>query len=411
MYFSQKYKKKKRLGYLLKIFPLLSETFVIGEIEEFKKRNLQIIVASIYRPPHVLIARSHNNFHQNILYWFDIDRSILACILKKNFKFFIKHPFKYLATFLKWKRSFSFSELLKLVYLTDYFSSKDVYHIHTHFAWEHLLFLQFIKDLVGITYSVTVHAADIFTQDKMILKNLLNKAHFVATISNYNKSFLIHNHIVDSSKVFLVRCGINSSWLKEEVKPIWINSPPRILSIGRLVPKKGFDILICALAFLKKENIPFYAEIIGSGPLENELKSMISKYNLDLKVKLLGSLDHSKVKEKLKNSDIFVLACKQAPNGDMDGIPVVLMEAMALGKIVISTKLSGIPELIQHEENGFLVEPNNPFELAQTLKMILKNSYPTQIVYSARETISKKYTIEKQVDSLLKAFRLFSIDI
>ncbi len=408
--FSQN-KKKKKLGYLLKIFPLLSETFVIEEINELKRRGFQPVVASLYRPPHFLLAKSCSNFFENVLYWFDIDKSILTFILKKNFNFFLKQPFKYLATFLKWKKTFSFSELLKLVYLADFFSSKNVYHIHTHFAWEHLSFLQFIKDLTGITYSVTVHAADIFTQDRLILKRLLNEASFVTTISNYNKNFLIYNHIFNPSKIFLVRCGLNSSWFKEKIRPFWLNKPPLILSVGRLVPKKGFDTLIQALFYLKNENIPFRAEIIGSGPLENELRSMVSKYNLDFEVKLLGPLEHSKVKEKMQNADIFVLACKQALNGDMDGIPVVLMEAMALGKIVISTKLSGIPELIQHSINGFLVDPDNPFELAQVLKMILTNSYPAQIVYFARETISKEYTIEKQVDNLLKAFRLCSIGI
>ncbi|WNO61668.1 glycosyltransferase [Rheinheimera sp. MMS21-TC3] len=170
-----------------------------------------------------------------------------------------------------------------------------------------------------------------------------------------------------------------------------LNNPIQLLSVARLVEKKGLDDAIDAISLLKQQQIPAKLTIIGDGPLKAALQQHIQHLNLQDRVKLAGALPHSDVKQALERCDIFMLPSKTAANGDMEGIPVSLMEAMARGIIVLSTKHSGISELIKHNENGYLVDENAPEQLAQQIQSIAKANNLSQIRLSARAQIEAHF--------------------
>src|SRR5262249_41577022 len=148
---------------------------------------------------------------------------------------------------------------------------------------------------------------------------------------------------------------------------------PMILSVGRLVPKKGMKCLIEACAQLRDRDVPFCCRIIGSGPLRSDLQSLVERLDLEGRVMFLGSMTHDALIDVYGLATIFALVPQIAEDGDRDGIPNVLVEAMAAGLPVVSTTISGIPELIEHGRTGVLVEPNDPVALADVIADLLRN--------------------------------------
>ncbi|MCJ8271517.1 MAG: glycosyltransferase, partial [Psychrosphaera sp.] len=170
---------------------------------------------------------------------------------------------------------------------------------------------------------------------------------------------------------------------------------------GRLVEKKGIDTLIRAISLLHKQDQKIELFIAGSGPLADELASLVQQTGLtSAEVKFLGAMPHTQVADFIESLDVFVLPCKQDKNGDMDGIPVVLMEAMLSGVPVISTEISGIPELVINKETGLLVQPGNEHVLAEAMTSIindasLKDVMIKQAVAKVRNEFSLKGNTEK----------------
>jgi glycosyltransferase involved in cell wall biosynthesis len=162
-----------------------------------------------------------------------------------------------------------------------------------------------------------------------------------------------------------------------------------------LVEKKGMDLLILAAQELRKREIDFIIELGGSGELKNDLRELVNQYSLESHIVFAGAISHHQVSAWLQKADIFVLACKQDRHGDQDGIPVVLMEAMAMGIPVVSTAISGIPELIQDGVSGFLATPNDPMSLTDKICQALnpKNDI-LKITHLARATIVKSFDIK-----------------
>jgi glycosyltransferase involved in cell wall biosynthesis len=150
--------------------------------------------------------------------------------------------------------------------------------------------------------------------------------------------------------------------------------PGRILSIGRLVPKKGFDVLIEALRILAERRVDFTCEIVGSGPLREPLESAVQAAGLAERVSFRGARLQHEIVDAYRRASLFVLAPVMTEDGDRDGIPNVLVEAMACGVPVVSTRLSGIPELIEPGVDGLLVEPNDPGALAKAIERLLTNA-------------------------------------
>ena len=278
--------------------------------------------------------------------------------------------------------------------LANQLINKKCEHIHVHFAHVPTDLAMYAATLAGIDFSVTAHANDLF-QRGYLLKQKVERAKFFITISEYNRQFLISQG-ADGHKVTVLHCGVDPAQfsLRQNFKP---SSIPKIGVVARLVEKKGIDHLIKAVAYLKQQGNSFQLAIVGDGPLLNEHKALATELGLSSKeVDFLGAVDHHEIAPFINSLDVFVLPCQKDSSGDMDGIPVVLMEAMLSGTPVISTPVTGIPELIIHQETGLLAPIGSKKELADCIEQCVDETDLTQ------ERVKKGVAKVQQDFSLIK---------
>ncbi|MBC8424944.1 glycosyltransferase [bacterium] len=239
-------------------------------------------------------------------------------------------------------------------------------HIHAHLANPPGSYAMFLGLLTGIPYSITGHAADLYCKPVGNDTKIRLAAGMVA-ISEYNMRHYRELH-PDLRKAEVIHCGVELDDFTFKARGS-LPLPLRILAVGRAAEKKGFRHLLDALQILKERQIPYRCDLIGGGPLLDTLKQQQLDLSLDDLV-IHGPLQQSEVKAMLGRAHVFTLPCVIASDGDIDGIPVSLMEAMACGCPVVSTHISGIPELIADGESGLLVPPENPLALADALERL-----------------------------------------
>ena len=257
-------------------------------------------------------------------------------------------------------------------YIAAVCRANGVRHIHAHFANAPAAATEFASLMSGIPFSFTAHAKDLYLTPKRIISHRGRAATFVATCTSYNVRYLeplLGDH---SDKIQLVYHGIDLDTFdgRAAAQPSR-SGPPLILSVGRLVEKKGFDDLITACAILRDAGIDFRCRIVGEGPLRKELEACIALAGLDGIVTLEGAMTHAKLIALYRTADLFALSPRITENGDRDGIPNVIAEAMATGVPVVSTSVSGIPELVRHDETGMLAPSRDPQALADAMAALL----------------------------------------
>lgn len=391
------------IGYFLRTFPVLSETFVSNEITMLADSGMPPFIAALYRPGFEAESHSPRSLHARTLYFPDIDKRTSVRILCANFKYLLNSPTRFATAFTA-GASFGLAvkDRIKTAVLAWSYQKNKVTHIHTHFAWEQVDYLRYIHRLTGISFSITLHANDIYV-DAERLSEKISDAAFVITISKYNRDYLIKNIGVNPGKVHIVHCGVALDQFK--FSQAQTREAPVILSIGRMVEKKGFDVLLHALAILKERGVHFSARILGDGPLRGQLETLSRKLHLAETVLFTGALDSVEVRQEMESCNLFALACKPASDGDRDGIPVVLMEAMAIGRPVVSTRFSGIPELVK-KGCGLLAEQDDAEDFASCLATVLQNPHLcSTIAKKGRQIIEQDFSLDRQVNGLLDLIR------
>ena len=244
-------------------------------------------------------------------------------------------------------------------------------HIHAHMAHVPTSIAMYLSLLRQVPFSFTGHAADLF-RDYALLPDKIRRASFVACISQWHQSFYQQQVPgVDEQKLPIVRCGVEIVASPRGVSPS--PSPLQILSVGRLVEKKGFDVLLRSLAELRRQRTDFFCRVVGDGPERDHLSELIRRFDLGRHCRLEGARSNSEVQAWLRESDLFVLPCQLARSGDRDGIPVVLMEAMAAAVPVISGDLLTIRELVRHQQTGWLVPPGDAGLLQQAILELMND--------------------------------------
>jgi len=407
---------KQTIAYLSSEIPSLSATFIYNEILALQERGLQVITMSVHYPIVPAKEPELKKLLENTQFLY---QQKFTSVIVTNLKFFFRHPIRYLLTLFlllsdMWKLGAINPDALKLLY--QFFQASQVakiledhqcQHLHIHFAHVPTQIGMYASSLSKIPFTFTSHANDLFERG-ILLKEKVNRSKAAITISEYNRKFMVSQG-VDHRKIKLVRCGIDTKKYDFIHHQKDINKPPVIISLGRLVEKKGMDTLILSLKNLAESRNDFSAEIAGDGLLMEELKSLVSQHDLTSKIKFKSAIAHDDVFPWMRQADIFVLACKKDSNGDQDGIPVVLMEAMAVGIPVVSTEISGIPELIQDGVSGFLAKPNDPESLAEAIERVLNGSKPiAQITKAARQRIVDEFDQDKNIDRLLDIFNQIS---
>jgi len=401
-----------KIAYLAPELPSLSATFVTNEILALESKGLEVHPFSVHKPGHQAHGKQAEDLAERteVLY----DRSIFQTFTSL-LKVFVKAPVrtmkaKALLISDMFKVGLFSLQSLKLAYqflrgayLAGQLIEKKVHHLHIHFAHVPTQIGMYAATMAGIPFSFMVHANDIFERP-LLIKEKVARSHKTMSISQFNID-LMKRKGADLKQIEIVRCGVDANQYGDLEGKQDSNTEFVIGTIGRLVEKKGIDTLIDAAKVLKEKNYSFRIEIAGDGPLRTELEAQVQDLELGDRIQFLGSLPHMEVMKWMKQLNAFVLAGKKDRNGDMDGIPVVLMEAMMLGIPVISTKLSGIPELVIHEETGLIGEPGSAFELSQNLiRYIESEGLVERLIPLARQRIETEFDRSLNADRLIRIF-------
>jgi glycosyltransferase involved in cell wall biosynthesis len=251
-------------------------------------------------------------------------------------------------------------------------------------------------------FAFTCHAHDIFVNDHL-LKEKIESARVPITISRFNVEWLATRVTpLARERMTIVHCGVDLSTVPFRPEG---RQPGLILAVGRLDPIKGFDVLIDALALLARQGRSLRCRIIGSGPLERSLRASIARHGLADRVELAGARPQEEVREALLSASVFAMPSVVTPEGDRDGIPVSLMEAMGVGTPVVSTRVSGIPELVDDGHEGLLVPERDPPALAAALARLLDDpALGRGLAVRARQKVEREFDAAREAHKLLQLF-------
>ena len=405
-----KAKPHLRIAYLAPEIPALSATFVYNEILELNKQGVEVKPFSVHRPAHIASEALLATLKKAVFHLYETPKAQVAL---DNAYMLFRHPLGYLKATSSvigdiFRQGVISRSAFGLGYrffyaatLAKQLRQADIQHLHVHFAHIPTDIAMYAAPMAGIGFSVQAHANDLFERG-WLLKQKVSRSTFFATISEFNQRFL-ENLQADSSKIKIVRCGVDKSW-QPPVKPARTNTVFTIGTVGRLVEKKGIDTLIDAVAELLQHGHKICLKIAGSGPLELELKEQVAARGLTAdSVQFLGALPHDEVAGFISSLDVFVLPCKKDSNGDMDGIPVVLMEAMLCEVPVISTELSGIPELVVNDVSGLTVKPGDVAGLSQAIsKLINTEDIRQRLVSGGVQRVKSEFMLNENVSKLLR---------
>lgn len=276
--------------------------------------------------------------------------------------------------------------------------------IHSHFAKDGAHIARYVSSLTGIPFTVTTHATDIFCpEDPGRVETLLREAAGVHTISCFNRDYMAERWGAElRDRVTVSRLGIDTGGLPPRTPSKGV--PSIVCTASGLVPKKGLGILLDACGILASRGVGFVCSVVGSDPegvLLRGYKGAVLRMGLEGKVLMEGLLTAEETLARVSSAMVFVLPSVEAPNGDMDGIPVSLMEAMGIGVPSVSTRLSGIPELIEDGVSGLLVEPGNPEALADAMAKLLDcNGLAERLGAAGRRKVLAEFSVSRYAREL-----------
>jgi glycosyltransferase involved in cell wall biosynthesis len=387
-------------AYVVKMYPRFSETFIVSEILAREAAGDRIEIFSL-RPPndprfHPELAR----VQAPVTY---IDRPQKTSDLWDSFR-------SAEAAGLASAVARTFSELVtaepdtaaQAINLAIALRQHNIRHVHAHFASTATSIARLASTITGIPFSFTAHAVDIFHDSVHAddLRTKLEQAHHAVTISRYNLRYLRSHFPASTSRLHLVRNGLELDRFPYR-DPHPIGSLVRIAAVGRLVEKKGFQYLLPAAAELVAQGFRVDVRIAGTGTLAEEFQETIERLRLSDHVRLTGAQTQDQVLELLRSSDVFMAPCVVAADGNADGIPTVLLEAMATGVPCIATAVTGIPEVVRNGSTGMLARPGNPQALVRAIHHLTSPATDRiAMARSARTLVEHDYDGRRQAKEL-----------
>lgn len=389
----------KRVAYVVKRYPRFSETFIVNEILAHEKAGLELEIISLYPP---------NDTHfQNLLSRVRAPVTYLSASGLKAVEFWssLKQASCVLPGFYSRLSSTQYeepSEVYQAALLAKLIKERNIDYIHAHFASTATSVARLAAYFADVPYSFTAHAKDIFHESVRPneLSQKLLDASAVVTVSDYNVKFLQEHYM--ANRLHRIYNGLDLETFSFEAP---VQRLPLVVAVGRLVEKKGFMDLLESCAILVKRGLMFGCEIIGDGEERVVLEGRIKDLALEHHVRLLGARPQQEVIEKIQEASVFALPCLIGEDGNRDGLPTVLLEAMALGTACVSTDVTGIPEILHPEETGLQVPQRDPLALANALERLLFNSdLRLRLAVNARGLIEKNFDIERNTAKLREVF-------
>ena len=402
------------VAYVMNGFPRLSETFIAHEIHQLEQSGLRLrlfvvkdeaeaqvhpVVAAI-RAPLSYLPKASSLSGTTLRAWL---RANLPSYWRAHLTVAARHPLRYARTLAcavaltwrHWPRKVFVKEFLQAGAIADaVLRDVDVRHLHGHFCHGVATITWFASRLTGLPFSFTAHAKDIYQAELNpgdLLERKLGAARFVATCTCANAGVLRARH-PRPADVHTIYHGLDTDYFSPAPQAV-AKDVPLILAVGRFVEKKGFDQLIAACAQLQRDGLRFACVIVGErGSAYDSLRAQIDSLGLTDTVRLRSAVTQDQLREIYRGAQVFALPCQIMEDGDRDGFPNVLAEAMAMGVPVVSTAISGIPEMIDDGVHGLLVEPRDPQALAAALRRVLTEpALHARLARAGRQRICERF--------------------
>src|SRR6266550_1618516 len=387
-----------QFAYLFERFPSFGQTFCYREVAELARQGVAPPIFSIRKPkdepPQDWDERIVNRVH-----YLPEEKELLDDVRRTSKKG--KLTREIIAALDEWGRRADFLRLYQAVYIGLRLQEIGIRHVHAHFAGMAARTAFWIGKFFPISFSFTAHANDIFAPRdyEISLDKLVDAARVIVTETDYAEKFLRERFPDRGDRIHRIYNGLD---LAPFVRADFSSIPPSIVAVGRLIAKKGFADLIRACRLLTERGKSFRCEIIGEGPLEEELYQQIIQLDLQGCVELPGAKPQHEIREHLAAATAFVLPSVVDPDGGMDNLPTVIMEAMAAGLPVISTAIGGIPEMVIQNETGFLVPSGDVAALAGAIERLFDEiGLARRLGERGFQRAKELFSIEKNVRSLL----------
>ncbi len=395
---------RPRVGYVLKVFPRLSQTFVLGEVLAHEQDGLPLTLFTL-RPPkdeptHPGLSRLKARVcpvPQDAL-----SPGALRAAVRDRARKHGRDPDAEVAEAEAEPPEVA-AQALRIAELAQ---AAGLDHLHAHFATSATATARLAARWAGASYSFTAHARDIFHAGvhREALARRLADAAFVATVSDFNARYLRSAFGPAAESVAVIRNGLDLASLPYSPPVV---RPSRIVAVGRLVEKKGFEDLLDACRILADRRLAFHCEILGDGPLRGQLEARARALGLTPKrVVFRGALPWDRVFEALSRAAVLAAPCRVAADGDREGLPTVLLEAMALGTPCVATPVTGIPEVVRDGETGLLVPEAAPRALADAcLRLLTDEAVALRLAAAARDLVASDYDARRTARTLADRFR------
>jgi colanic acid/amylovoran biosynthesis glycosyltransferase len=387
----------KDFAYLFERFPSFGQTFCYREVAELRRQGITPPIFSIRNPkdepPQDWDSRIVERVH-----YLPEEKELLEDVRRASKK--RKLTPEIVTALDEWGRRTDFLRLYQAVYVGSRLQDMGIRHVHAHFAGMAARTAFWIQKFFAIRFSFTAHANDIFAPRKFEigLDKLVGAAHAIVTETDFAAQFLRERFPDYADRVRRIYNGLS---LAEFGRAEFSSTPPLILTIGRLIAKKGFADLIRACGVLAERGTSCRCEIIGEGPLEQELRDQAKQLNLDTQITFSGAQPQHQIRQRLAAANVFVLPSIVDAEGGSDNLPTVIMEAMATGLPIISTNVGGIPEMVIQNETGFLVQPGDVSGLAHAIEKVANDrSLAEKFGQTGYERALRLFSIEKNVREL-----------
>jgi len=394
----------------MQIFPFRTETFISREIDAIRATEIDVITLANQRPSDESL---NSNATTEYLFPLTIPRIFKILFthiwwLVRNFSAYV-HCLRLLMQEESSDRSIwlrNAKHFTGAVYFAYIIRNRDVQHIHAHYAINAATMALMMSTLLDIPFSMTIH--NIIFTDRLLMCPKLEDAKFIACISEYSRNALLSDYpnVKNlANKMIVIHCGIHADDFHVERKHNTHDGEFVIMTACQLVERKGVRYLIEACHILYQRGKQFRCIIAGSGEDYHLLKTRVSELGIDHLIEFVGVYTQTELLDYFSIANIFALPCIVSEDGDRDGIPIVLMEAMAAGVPVVSTRVSGIPELIIDGQNGHLIDERDSIALADIIQKHMDGEIDlVEQIDVARTTILNSFNMDKSVSELISCF-------
>ncbi len=394
-----------RIAYVVDTFPSPAESGAVRQIPALERQGFVIVPLALHRDRTKAVSEASRRLAERVTC--APPTFSLRCAVSQLIAL-LRYPSGYLlALRLALGRVFSYprqtKEILASLARAGFFAvrmSRRIRHIHAHLAGATATVAWLLAVITGRSYSFAIGAGDIFADEVPALGLKIAETEFVTADTEYTRQWLVSRHrLVAEGKLHLVYDGIDPREFDPVDRPP--GQPPVIMSVGQLVEKKGFAYLLQAASIVQSRDAEFRLVIVGDGPMREDLVRRAAGLQLRERVEFVGELTPQQVRRLYQAADVFALPSVVAADGDRDGLPTVLLEALAMGIPTVASDISAIPELIEHQKTGLLVQPGDARDLADKLEMALYDEQLRgRVALLGRQKVEKYFDVNRNAAAL-----------